>query len=147
MREPRPFGKHELYHESDLVISRVKGVVTLADVQQLLSCFDEVLARHGHALLLADNAQFTSIDADARRLGARWATGKPVLGMATYNAGLAARTLLTLIMKGINLVSPRPLPFAFVKTESEARAWLAEQRQRHLDRVGRRSGSTTPLKP
>lgn len=147
MREPRPFGKHELYLESDLVISRVKGVVTLADVQQLLVSFEEVLARHGHALLLADNAQFTSIDADARRLGARWAAGKPVLAMATYNAGFAARALLTLIMKGINLVSPRPLPFAFVKTESEARAWLAEQRQRHLDRAGRRSGSTTPLKP
>lgn len=137
MREPRPFGKHELYIESDIVVSIVKGVVMLSDVQQLLVCFDEVLARHGHALLLADNTHFTSIDADARRLGALWVADKPVLGMATYNAGFAARTLLTLIMKGINLLNPRPLPFVFVKTEPEARTWLAEQRQRHLTRSDR----------
>lgn len=140
MREPRPYGKHELYIESDLLVSIVKGVVTLSDVQQLLACFEEVLGRHGHALLLADNAQFTSIDADARRLGARWVANKPVLGLATYNAGFAARTLLSLVMKGINLLNPSPLPFAFVKSEPEARAWLAEQRQRHLARSARRPG-------
>ncbi len=142
MREPRPYGKHELYIESDILVSIVKGVVTLSDVKQLIVCFEEVLSRHGRALLLADNAQFTSIDADARRLGALWAAGKPVLGLATYNAGFAARTLLSLVMKGINLLNPNPLPFVFVKSESEARAWLAEQRQRHLVRSGRRPGAS-----
>lgn len=144
MRESRPYGKHELYVETDIVVSIVKGVVTLPDVQLLLACFEEVIIRHGRALLLADNAQFTSIDADARRLGALWVAGKPVLGMATYNASFASRTLVSLIIKGINLLNPSPLPFIFVKSEPEARAWLAEQRQRYLARSGCSPGTAKP---
>lgn len=144
MREPRPYGQHELYVEGDLVISIVKGTVTLSDVKDLLACFEEVLSRHGHALLLADNARFTSIDADARRYSARWVAHKRILGMATYNAGFTARTLLSLIMKGINLLNPNPVPFAFVKSESEARAFLNEQRQRYLARQGRVGSGSGP---
>lgn len=137
MRELRPFGPHELYIEGDLVLSIVKGMVTLADVRQLLACMEEVISRYGYFMLLADNARFVGIDADARRHSALWTADKRILGMATYNASFTARTLLSLIMKGINLLNPNPLQFTFVKSEAEARAWLAEQRRRYLDQAGR----------
>ena len=134
MQDPQPMGQYQLHIEGDTVLSTAVGVVTLAEAQQLLACLEKVINRHGYCLLLSNSARFSTVTAEARRFSAKWITGKPLLGIAVYNASFTARTLLSLIMKGINLINPRAIPLTFVLEESEARAWLAERRRRHLDR-------------
>lgn len=140
MRDPQPAEQYEVHVESDTVISAPAGVVSLAEAKQLLACLDEVIARHGYCLLMSNSARFKTVTADARQFSAKWITGKPLLGIAVYNASFTARTLFSLIMKGINLLNPRAIPLTFVREESEARAWLAERRRGQLDRNARSQG-------
>ena len=140
MRDPQPSGQYQVHIEGDTVLSTAVGVVTIAEARQLLACLDEVISRHGYCLLLSDSARFNTVTADARRLSAKWITGKPLLGIAVCNASFTARTLLSLVMKGINLINPRAIPLTFVREESEARAWLAERRRRHLERTATGQG-------
>lgn len=141
MLESQTFERYHLTIEGDTVLSTAVGVVTLLEAQQLLSCLDEVIARHGYCLLLSNSARFSTVTAEARKFSAKWIKGKPVLGIAVYNASFTARTLLSLIMKGINLINPRAIPLTFVREESEARAWLAEHRRRHRERIASGLGS------
>ena len=86
MREQRAYGKHDLYIEDDIVISVPHGEITLAELHKSTDILAEVIARHGHCLMLADNKEVSGIEASARRYSAQWAVGKPVVGIALYNA-------------------------------------------------------------
>ena len=92
----------------------------------------ELIAKYGYCLYLADIKESTGIEASARRYSAQWSIGKPVLGIAMFNAGLIASTLFTLLLKAANIIRKQPLPFAFFRTEQEARAWLELLRAQHL---------------
>ena len=142
MREQRDYGKHDLYIEDDIVISVPHGELTLAELHIYTDILAEVIARHGHCLMLADNKEVSGIEACARRYSAQWSVGKPVVGIALYNAGLAARTVFTLVLKAMNMIGKQPIPFAFFKTEQEARDWLARLREQHLAKV--RRGEMSP---
>lgn len=135
MREHRPYGKHELYIEDDIIISVPHGELNLSELRIYTDIVSEVIARHGHCLMLADNKDASGIEASARRYSAQWSIGKPVIGIALYNASLTARTVFTLVLKAMNLIGRQPIPFAFFKTELEARDWLARLREQHLAKV------------
>ena len=61
------------------------------------------------------------------------ALAKPVIGIALFNASLTARTLFTLVLKAMNMIGKQLIPFAFYKTEQEARDWLALLRKAGAD--------------
>lgn len=111
------------------------GEFTLADMRIYTDIAAEVMAQYGYCLMLVDSKDAGSLDADARRYIAHWSVGKPILGIATYNAGLTSRALFTLVLKAMNLIGRQPLPFSFFKAEQEARAWLAQLRQQHLSKA------------
>ena len=137
MREPRPFGKHELYVEDDVLFSVPHGDVQGAELKLYTEAAMEIIGQYGYCLILSDNHDLGGITADARRHSAQWTVGKPVLGMGLYNAGLAARTLLTIVLKALSLILRPPIPFAFFATEHEARDWLAGLRRRHRTQYGK----------
>lgn len=134
MREQRPYGKHELYIEGDIITTIVHGQLTIAELHIFTGVAEEVIARQGYCLLLADNTDSGGIDAAARRYSAQWSIGKPVIGIAMYNAGLMARTVFSLVLKAANIIRKQTLPFEFFKTETEARDWLAQLRRQQLSK-------------
>lgn len=135
MREKRTYGKHDLYIEDDILYSVPHGELTLTEMHIYTEFAAEVIARHGYCMLLADNGDVTGIDAAARRYCAQWSIGKPVIGIAMFNASLTARTLFTLVLKAMNMIGKQLIPFVFHKTEQEARDWLALLRKQHLARL------------
>lgn len=139
MREQRPFGKHELYVEDDLLCLATHGTLTLEEMQQVIAVVEELIERHGHVLVLADHREAGSFEPDARRYGATWAVGKPVLGMAMYNVNLVSRTLFSMVLKATNIIRKQPLPFDFFKSEGDAREWLAALRRQSLPKVRKSS--------
>lgn len=150
MREQRPYGKHELYIEGDLVIAVNHGVITLEEIRLFTEVAAEMLDRHGYLLFLGDNTDADKFEPDARRYIAQWSVGKTILGIALYKANFVARTIFSLMLKAINIIRKQPLPFDFFKTEEEAREWLAMLRKQHLANTkrdglgGSHSGSAPP---
>lgn len=136
MREQRPFGKHELYVEDDLLMAVPHGEVTNAEFQFYAAAADRIIAEYGYLLILGDERELNAITADARRRMTQWSIGKPILGLALFNAGLAARSLTSLIIKALNMLRKHTVPFAFFKSETEARAWIAGLRKSHLAQQG-----------
>jgi hypothetical protein len=132
MREQRPYGKHELYIEEDLLIGKTHGDLSLSELQLFTKAADEVIGRHGHFGYLADNTEFGKFDPEARRFVAKWSVGKPIIGIAVFNADLVSRTLVSLVLKATNVIRRQSLPFDFFRTESDARAWLAQLRTQFL---------------
>lgn len=132
MREKRTYGKHDLYIEDDILYSVPHGELTLSEMNIYTEFAAEVIARHGYCMLLSDTRDVSGIDAAARRYCAQWSIGKPVIGIAMFNASLTARTLFTLVLKAMNMIGKQVIPFVFHKTEQEARDWLALLRKQHL---------------
>lgn len=137
MREPRPFGKHELYLEEDILFAVPHGEILGAELQLYIDAATELIGQYGYVLLLGDTHDLSGLTADARRLSAQWTVGKPVVGIALYNAGLAARSLLTVVLKALNLIRRPSIPFAFFATELEAREWLSGLGRQHRAQYGK----------
>lgn len=142
MREPRPYGKHQLYIEGDILFSIPKGEITLAEAQTFNAVVAEVIAKYGYCMLLADLKDSKGIDADARRYSAKWGVGKPILGIAMVNEKLVFHALFTLLLKAMNMLRQQPVPFTVFKTEDEARGWLAQLRKQHLAKAQQAPEST-----
>lgn len=149
MGEPRPFGKHELYVEDDILFSVPHGDVLGAELKLYTDAAMELIDQYGYCLILSDNHDLGSITADARRHSAQWTVGKPVIGLALFNAGLAARSLITIVLKALNLILRPSIPFAFFANEREARDWLAGLRRQCRTQHGKgpepRSGDSVEL--
>ena len=135
MHEKRAYGKHSVYIEGDTVYSIPHGEITLPEVHIFNDIVAEVIAKHGYCLYLGDIKDAAGIEASARRYSAQWSIGKPVLGIAMFNAGLIASTVFTLLLKAANMIRRQALPFAFFRTEQEARSWLAQLREQHLAKL------------
>lgn len=142
MPDKRAYGKHSVYLEVDIIHSVPQGEITLPEVQIFTAIAAEVIAKHGYCLYLAD-IKNAGIEASARRYSAQWSVGKPVIGIALFNANVIARTLFMLLIKAANVIRQQPVPFAFFKTEQEARSWLALLREQHLAKI--RRGPTPPV--
>lgn len=145
MREKRDYGKHILYIEDDTLVVSLHGVITLAESKLFTAAVEEVMAKHGYYMVLSNLQESQGIEADARRYSAQWSVGKPVLGIAMYNERLLVHTLFMLLIKAANIIRRQTVPYAYFKTEPEARTWLAQLRKQHLQRrEARPSAASAP---
>lgn len=135
IREQRPFGKHEMYIEGDIVVTVTHGMFTLDEAHLLIRAMQEVIDRYGYGLVLSDNTGLAGMAPEARRESARWSVGKPILGSATIHGSRAVRILIGLLFKAMNLIGKQSIRLEFFQTEEAARQWLNELRREHLAKV------------
>lgn len=130
MRRELVFGPHIGRQVGDVIEMTVHGEVTREHAVLLHDCMAQVLAEEGRCFVLADLADATTVQADARRYMAEWHRGHRTHGIASYNVGPATRVIATLLLKTIQLLGEHPTEMVFVREEAEARAWIAANRAR-----------------
>ena len=118
------FGSHTLSSEGEVLRVLLVGDVRLEDMQQLLTLVEQVIERHGCYGAILDTRQLGSVTPQARKYIGQWPGATRCFGNAVFGAGLATRTLLTLLARAIELFSARGFSVAFFRTEGEARVWL-----------------------
>lgn len=130
---PTLLGQHVVSRERDLCVIKLQGSLSLAEAQAFHAGVEQLLRRYGTAYVLVDSRHAGEIAAPTRRWIAEWNRRHEVSGVAIYGDSLIVRTLLTLALQAIALLRRKPVPYVFVKTEAEARAWLtaAAQPRRH----------------
>jgi NAD(P)-dependent dehydrogenase (short-subunit alcohol dehydrogenase family) len=117
---------HHVRVEGDVLAITLVGDLTLLDVQQIAAALDRVIASHGRYAALVNMQGLGTFNADARRYITAWPGNRACYGNAFYGGGITARTLMTLVVRAVQLFTKTNNPVGFFKTEAEARAWLAD---------------------
>lgn len=117
--------------EGDMMFVRVYGTMQMGDVERIRELSDELLARYGYILLLADGRYTTGITHEARKLQKENIERRGSVDpshTAIYGASTTMRLLSNLVQRGIALLSGQSYAVSFVKSENEARSILDTQR-------------------
>jgi hypothetical protein len=123
-------GAHRARQVGDVVEVAFHGALHRADAEVLHDRLAQVCRERGSAFLLGDMAGMSTIEAGARRFMAEWNRTHVISGVALYGANFATRTIATLAIKAIEMMSSNRTEVAFVRDEAEARRWIAARRAR-----------------
>lgn len=125
LQPPMQVGLHTIARERDLNIIRLRGPLNLDEAKVFHVMVEGSLRQYGSAYVMVDATESMSLAPEARRWIAAWNQQHHVNGAAIYGSGAIMRTLLTLLLNAISLLRRQSVPSVFVKSESDARAWLA----------------------
>ena len=145
-------GTHEIWFEDDLVVCKVHGVFTLADMQNFAPIADAHNDKHGYGLVLSDISDATGLTAEARRFAAGWnreaqKRGPLARAHAIYGGNMLMRGVAALFIAVVRVVGGTDLRSHLAGTEAEGRAFLAEQRRVFQAQRGQRApGQARPEK-
>lgn len=122
------FGPHQVELDGDLVITRLRGTLTLEHMQKWCYIADGVIAEYGEIFSIGDYRGAGSILPQARRWVGEWSGSAQIRGMAFFGASPLLRVVMMMIARAGALLRKFMAPTVFVATEAEARAWVKEQR-------------------
>lgn len=121
--------RNEFQVEGDTVFVAIQGDVRADHLEALIEICEKIEAEHGYFLTLADVRQVGRVPSEIRRRSAEWGRHHRPGGYACYGSSAMTRTIITLLIRAISLVSKQDTPVMFFASEAEARKWLAVRRQ------------------
>ena len=121
-------GPHVIEIEGDTVIARLDGPFTLDHLTAFLPLIEKILAERGRCFTISDLRKPMSFPAETRRSAIEWSKSHVVTGSVMFGTSMTARVTLTLMIRATAILTGRPVPLEAVKTEEEARAWIAARR-------------------
>lgn len=123
------FGKHWMRLEGDILNCKYTGLISVPDVRESMQLLDKMLIPGRTYYIIADVADVTGMEAEARRISTEWFATHDIGGAVNFGAGAVTRAIAALILSMLRLLHRNHMSSQFVKTEEEARAWVAEQRR------------------
>lgn len=100
------------------------GNVTAEDMQGIFSIVEKMIERHGRYGTLVNAANMGRIAPGARQvIGQRPLTSR-TFGTSVFGASFVTRTVMTLVLRALQLVGRGAIAGEFFKTEAEARDWI-----------------------
>lgn len=130
MSEQHRFGKHWLrVEEEGLIFLKYSGSLTLPEAERLAELVAELAKDVPDIFMIFDVTDATTIEPAARRFCMKWLSGGSFAGAANFGGGLMVRTMGEMLMSAMRHLRQSALPTTFVKTETEARQWIADQRR------------------
>lgn len=128
MRAVASGSNHNVRREDDLLFFVADGPVREPDLDALILVGKQIAETHAAYWVLADVRKLTEVDAAARRRAATNPNVHLFAGAAVFGASLVARTLITLIVRGMAMLGQSHIQLRFFDSEADARAWLTERR-------------------
>ena len=123
-------GPHTVELAGDCTLVRLRGSFVLEHMQVWCKLADRVMATHGHLFTISDFSAGGDFPADSRHLASHWPNVVNIRGTAIFGASFTTNVVVSMMARVTQLVQKYALPTVAVKTESEARAWIAAQRQK-----------------
>ncbi len=125
-------GPHRVRTEEDVIFLQVVGNLSLEETRAICALSEAVLAEHGRLFMIANLHQSKSFSPEGRKFLAEWGTKHTITAIAQYGISIVTQTISVLVAAAIRLLGGRAVEIKNVKDEAEARAWIAEQKQRKL---------------
>ena len=128
--ESVPIGPHTVEIEGDCMLVRLHGPFTLEQIQKWCDLADRVIETHGQLFTISDFSAGGSFPAATRHHISYWPNVVAIRGSVIFGTSLMTSVVFSMIARATALVRKHTPPTAALKTESEARAWVAELRQK-----------------
>lgn len=113
----------------DVSFITIRGEVVLEDLSSMASFYENAVRDWPYIFTLVDQRRHTGMRAEVRKTATTLLEWMPLRGTAIYGGSFAMRTFGKMFMSLFNTVRKLDNPMTFVKTEEEARAWIAERRR------------------
>ncbi|WP_437327514.1 STAS/SEC14 domain-containing protein [Sorangium sp. So ce381] len=126
-------------HPDGIVRVAVHGEVTEDRVRAILGAIRRVAESGRDVLVLADARHMGPVSAPARKAVTEEMRGARVDAVALIGASFSMRVVVTLLAKGVQMLTGRHYPQQFFDTEGEAHTWLLARRD--ALRAGRGPGT------
>lgn len=127
-------GEHTARIDGNILYLQLIGDISVEEIQKYIGLADQLTAEHGSFYIIDDMARFGSAAPEVRKKVASWMAKSACRGAAIYGASLTARTMTTLIIGAMKMMGSHIFPVTFVKTEQEARDWVAVQHHKNPPR-------------
>ena len=122
-----PGARHIVRVQDGIVCFEPRGAVVEADLRELIRVGDQLALERGGYWLFADVRHMDAVDAKARRLAATNPGVKRFRGAAIFGSNLVSRALITLIVRGMNMLGHTHVDIRFFDDQSAAWMWLRQQ--------------------
>jgi hypothetical protein len=106
----------------------IHGEVTEDRVRAIFGVFRRVAESGRDLLVLADTRHTGPVSASTRKVVAEEMRGVRIDAVAILGASYSLRVVVTLLAKGVQMLTGRPYPQQFFDTEGEAYTWLLGRR-------------------
>lgn len=113
---------------SDVVAFILAGDIHEAEMHAILA-FARRLSE-GDVYTVIDLSRVGTVSPEARRVVRETPAHPTLRSVAVVGASFHLRVLATLIMKALAMVAKRSFDLAFFRSDDEARAWIADLRQK-----------------
>src|SRR5262245_1102392 len=134
-------GTHSVLLQDDIIVFRIRGVLTLEDAEKYLALVIKQTAHLGYTLTCADLSQASAIPPEVRRYFFNQARELRKGGARSYSArasfGMRSplmRAVATMVNSIMQLVFGSDQISTLASDEQHARAWLVEQRVRFREK-------------
>lgn len=117
-------GSHMVREEGDIAVLIFNGNVTAEDMQRIFSVVERIIERHGRYGTLVNASSMGRVTPGARQVVGQWPRTSLTFGTSVFGASFVTRTVMTLVIRAMQLVGRGPIASEFFKTEAEARAWI-----------------------
>lgn len=122
-----PGSEHIVRVQDGVVCFEPRGPVVEADMRELIRVGDQLALHSGGYWLFADVRHMGAVDAKARRLAAINPGVKRFRGAAIFGSNLVSRALITLIVRGMNMLGHTHVDIRFFDDHGTAWMWLRQR--------------------
>jgi hypothetical protein len=128
-------GAHQVCVEGDLVKIKWTSRLTGAEVRDLISILDRLIAEHSRIFVIADARHASRVDSEARAAAVHWPNYARIAGIAYIGASMTVRVIVTITLGARRLLGGAlPGPTHFVDTEEQAYACIEARRRELMSR-------------
>lgn len=119
--------------DGDILLVGLRGEFGVVEEQLFRQWRDRATAQYGYRLTLATAEGRASVSPEARAMMVEWSRSQARHGSTAFlGASFAMKTVVNFVSRAIRALTNDHAPLRFFSTEAEARAWLAEERERYL---------------
>jgi len=128
---PIVFKNCEVQEVDDILVTRFTGDYDVEHALKLQAITNELATRVGYRLLLIDVREMGAVTSGARRFLAQDQQRDPrPSSVAIVGATFGIRTIATMTIRAVGLLTKMPATLEFFDTEEQALAWLERERIR-----------------
>ncbi|WP_426755902.1 STAS/SEC14 domain-containing protein [Myxococcus sp. Y35] len=117
------------FEEPDTLVAVFSGLINLDEVKQTVSLYEETARQKGQYYLIADIGR-SSLEAAGRRYMSEKARSDWYHAILYVGADIVMQTFVKAIALALLFTGKSTFETVFVKTQDEARAWIAQHRAR-----------------
>ncbi len=124
-------GTHTIRYEApDVVLASFVGPIDLDEIKRAVEAYGEIAQQYGPYYLIADIGQ-SQLGAEPRRYLSENAKADWFKASIYVGADMVQQTFGKVIALGMLFTGKTRFETTFVKDQHEARAWMAQHRQKH----------------